>query len=88
MFVCCLLLASGFTPVLSQDFKSRAFFDQLPTKLRAVKWLSNHDPSFGGGNEFYQLSKEFWRAYKTEEFELMVNDRNPMVRAMGLLCLV
>ncbi len=87
MFVCCLLLASGFTPALSQDFKSRSFFDQLPTKLRSVKWLSNYDPSFGGGNEFYKLSKEFLRSYRTEDFEQMVDDRNPVVRAMGLLCL-
>lgn len=87
MFACCLLIVSGCTPALSQDFKARAFFDQLPAKLRSVKWLSNHDPSFGGGNEFYQLSKEFLRAYKVEDFERMIDDRNPVVRAMGLLCL-
>ena len=81
-----LLLAGYVSPVVAQGDK-QSFFDMLPTKLRAVKSLSNHDPGFGGGNDFYILSREFLRRGTVKEFKAMVRDRNPIVRAMGLLCL-
>jgi hypothetical protein len=55
--------------------------------LRALKSLSNHDPGFGGRNDFYILSKEFLRRGTVKEFRAMPHDRNPVVRAMGMLCL-
>jgi len=56
-------------------------------KLLTVKWISNHDPGFGGSNEFYKLSKELMKSHDSSDFRRMVNQRNPIVRAMGLLCL-
>ena len=69
----------------SQTFKPRGY-DPLLTKLASVKWLSNHDPGFGG-NEFYKLSKEFLLSHNPSDFKRMVHSRNPIVKAMGLLCL-
>ena len=87
MCACLLLFAGCVMPVLAQGAKPHPFFDQLPSKLRAVKALSNHDRGFGGSNDFYNLSKEFLRNRKVKDFKLMLHDRNPIVRAMGLLCL-
>ncbi len=81
-----LLLASCASPVVAQGEK-QPFFDTLPAKLRAVKYLSNHDRGLGGRNDFYLLSKELLSRGTVKEFKAMARDRNPIVRAMGLLCL-
>ena len=64
----------------------RPSFDGLPSKLRKVTALSNHQPGWGR-NDFYKLSKEFLKNRSTTDFRFMLNDNNPIVRAMGLLCL-
>jgi hypothetical protein len=79
---------AGFAaPALAQGDNSQRFFDPLPSKLRAVKVLSNHDRGFGNSNDFYLLSREFLTKRTEKDFRLMLRDRNPVVRAMGLLCL-
>lgn len=83
---CCLVLIGNFAIAYAQRVKPRTF-DPLLSKLVSVKWLSNHDPGFGGGNEFYKLSEEFLKTHDPSDFRRMVHDRNPIVRAMGLLCL-
>src|SRR5258705_9894990 len=56
-------------------------------QLLKVKWISNHQAGWGGDNEFYKLSKELLSSHEPSDFRRMVNHRNPIVRAMGLLCL-
>ena len=81
--VCCLLLL-GAIGIRAQTAKA---FDPPMTELMKVKWISNHDPGFGGGNEFYKLSKQFVKSHTAADFRRMINHFNPIVRAMGLLCL-
>src|SRR5918993_2274597 len=81
-----LLLAGCVTPVLGQNAKPWPIFDNLHSKLRKVTALSNHQPGWGT-NDFYKLSKEFLKKHTIRDFRFMLNDRNPIVRAMGLLCL-
>jgi hypothetical protein len=83
----CLLLTFCVAPVFPQGAKPTQLYDPLSSKLRAVKWLSSHDRGFGGGHDFYLLSKEFLATRTAKDFKRMVNDRDPIVRAMGLLCL-
>ena len=83
---CVIAMLGSFAVVEAQDIKARGF-DPAMNKLLTVKWISNHDPGFGGRNEFYKLSKELLQTHDTADFERMVNQRNPIVRAMGLLCL-
>ena len=84
--ICCLVLLSNIAITQAQSAKPRAF-DPLMNKLVKVKWISNHDSGFGGSNEFYKLSKELLKSHERSDFRRMVNHRNPIVRAMGLLCL-
>ena len=84
--VCCLVLLGNLGIALSQSSKPRGY-DPLLTKLNSVKSLSNYDRGFGGSNEFYKLSKEFLDSHDPSDFRRMVNSRNPIVKAMGLLCL-
>src|SRR5687768_10891750 len=84
--VCCLVLLGNTGIALSQISKPRGF-DPLSTKLVSVTWLSNHDPGFGGGNAFYKLSKDFLESHDSSDFKRMLHSRNPIVKAMGLLCL-
>ena len=83
--ICCLLLLAGMTTAQAQQTAKP--LDPLMSDLLRVKWISNHDPGFGSPNEFYKLSKHFLGNYTTADFRRMLNDRNPIVRAMGLLCL-
>lgn len=84
--VCCFLVFGSFAITEAQVVKPRGF-DPSMNKLLTVKWISNHDPGFGGGNEFYKLSKEFLKSHDSSDFRRMLHHRNPIVRAMGLLCL-
>jgi hypothetical protein len=84
--VCCLVLLGNVGIALSQSSRPRGF-DPLSTELVSVKWLSNHDPGFGSGNKFYTLSKDFLESHNPSDFKRMVHSRNPIVKAMGLLCL-
>ena len=84
--VFCLVLLYNVGIALSQSSKPRGY-DPLSTKLASVKWLSNHNPGLGGSNEFYKLSKEFLESHNPSDFKRMVHSRNPIVKAMGLLCL-
>jgi len=84
---CCLLLVGHVTSTQAQGVKTFAF-DPLINKVIAVKWISNYDPGFGSPNEFYKLSKELVQTHSSAEFKRMVDHRNPIVRAMGLLCLI
>ncbi len=80
----CFLVVLGAISAHAQTAKA---LDPAMTELMKVKWISNHDPGFGGGNEFYKLSKQFVKSHTAADFRRMVNHFNPIVRAMGLLCL-
>jgi len=82
-----LLLVGLAAPVFAQGDKRDSFFDPLLRRLRVVKALSNYDRGFGSPNDFYVLSKEFLAGRSVKDFRRMVNDRNPIIKAMGLLCL-
>ena len=84
---CVLLLIGCVAPASGQGEKPHTLFDPLSSKLRAIKVLSNHDRGFGGSNDFYVLSKEFLEHRTVKDFKRMSSDFNPIVRAMGLLCL-
>ena len=84
--VCCLLLLGGITTAQAQS-ATPVTLDPLMTQLLKVKWISNYDPGFGSPNEFYKLSKQFLKSHTTSDFRRMINHLNPIVRAMGLLCL-
>ena len=81
-----VLLLAGVTTAHAQNSKPSSF-DPLMTELVRVKWISNHDPGFGSPNEFYKLSKQFLATHTRADFLRMLNHFNPIVRAMGLLCL-
>ena len=81
--VCCLVILSA----ISVHAQTAQALDPSMTELMKVKWISNHDPGFGGGNDFYKLSKQFMKTHTAADFRRMVNHFNPIVRAMGLLCL-
>jgi hypothetical protein len=81
-----LLLLAGVTTAYGQSAKPTSF-DPLMTELARVKRISNYEPGFGSPNEFYKLSKEFLKSHTTADFRRMLNHFNPIVRAMGLLCL-
>lgn len=83
---CVIAMLGSFAVVEAQDIKARGF-DPAMNKLLTVKWISNHDRGFGGDNEFYKLSKELLQTHDASDFKRMVYQRNPIVRAMGLLCL-
>ena len=83
---CCFVLLGNVGLAWSQSARPHGF-DPLMTKLVSVKWLSNHDSGFGGSNEFYKLSKEFLKTQNSSDFQRMVYSRNPIIKAMGLLCL-
>ena len=83
---CVIAMLGSFAVVEAQHVKPRGF-DPAMNKLFTVKWISNHDRGFGGDNEFYKLSKELLQTHDAADFERMVNQHNPIVRAMGLLCL-
>jgi hypothetical protein len=84
--VCCLVLLANVGIAYAQNAKPRGY-DLLSTRLASVKSLSNHDPGFGDSNEFYKLSQEFLKHHNQSDFKLMLFSRNPIVKAMGLLCL-
>jgi len=82
----CLILLGSVASVEAQNVKPRVF-DLTMNRLGRVKWISNHDTGFGADNEFYKLSQELLKSHQSTDFSRMVNQRNPIVRAMGLLCL-
>jgi len=86
IIACSFVMLCGFAVADAQVVRSRGF-DPSMSKLLTVKWISNHNRSFGGSNDFYQLSKEFLKSHDSSDFRRMVNQRNPIFRAMGLLCL-
>ena len=86
IIICCLVLVGNITIAQAQSAEPRAF-DPLMNKLLTVNWISNHDQGFGGTNEFYKISRELLKDHDSSDFIRMVNQRNPIVRAMGLLCL-
>jgi hypothetical protein len=85
--VAVFLVLLGNATIAEAQSKKPFTLDFQSGRLLRVKWISNHDPGFGGSNEFYRLSKELLKSYKLEDFKRMANQRNPIVRAMGLLCL-
>jgi hypothetical protein len=84
--ICCLVLLGNVAIAYAQSARPRGF-DPLSVKLASVKSLSNRDTGFGNGNEFYKLSKDFLESHNPSDFKRMVHSRNPIVKAMGLLCL-
>jgi len=86
IIACSFVMLCGFGVADAQVVRSRGF-DPSMSKLLTVKWISSHNRSFGGSNDFYQLSKEFLKSHDSSDFRRMVNQRNPIFRAMGLLCL-
>jgi hypothetical protein len=87
ILVTCLIIVASCASVFPQNSKRQIFFDDLSSRLRAVKSVSNYDHGWGNNNEFYKLSKDFVGRRSFEELRRMTNDKNPVVRAMGLLCL-
>lgn len=83
----CFVVLGSFAVAEAQVSRVGRDFDPLMNKLVKVKWISNYDRGFGSDNEFYKLSKEFLNTRGSTEFRRMANQRNPIVRAMGLLCL-
>lgn len=81
--ICCLLLLASITTAQAQSARP---FDPLMTDLLKVKLISNHDPGWGTPNEFYKLSKQFSKTHTIADFRRMLNHVDPIVRAMGLLC--
>ena len=84
--ICWFVILGNFTIADAQVAKPRGL-DPSMNKLLTVKWISNYNRGFGGSNDFYQLSKEFLKSHDSSDFRRMVNQRDPIVRAMGLLCL-
>ena len=84
--VLCLILFCSVASAEGQNVESRVI-DLAMNRLVKVKSISNYDPGFGTENEFYKLSQEFLKTHHSSDFRRMVNQRNPIVRAMGLLCL-
>jgi hypothetical protein len=84
--VAVFLVLLGNATIAEAQSKKPFTLDFQSGRLLRVKWISNHDPGWWK-NEFYQLSKELLKSYKLEDFKRMANQRNPIVRAMGLLCL-
>lgn len=81
----CFVMLGSFAVAEAQVPRQR--FDPAMNKLVKVQWISNYDRGFGSDNEFYKLAKEFVNTRDSAEFRQMANQRNPIVRAMGLLCL-
>jgi len=67
----------GFGVAEAQVARPRAL-DPSMNKLLTVKWISNHNPGFGGSNDFYQLSKEFLKSHDSYDFKRMANQLNPI----------
>ena len=89
--ICCvaLLVFGSFIPALGQGIKSDTLFGGLPvSKLRSVAVLSDYElVGWTGKHEFFELSKEFLWTGTERDFKRFLSNRNPVVRAMGLLCL-
>ena len=87
---CCvvLLIFGCFTSALGQGIKLEALSGLPISKLRSVAVLSDYElVGWSGKHEFFELSKEFLWAGTESDFKRFLSDRNPVVRAMGLLCL-
>jgi len=88
--ICCmaLLIFGSFIPALGQGIKLEALGGLPISKLRSVAILSDYElVGWSGKHEFFELSKEFLRAGTERDFKRFLSDRNPVVRAMGILCL-
>ena len=88
--ICCiaLLICGSFIPALGQGLKLEALGGLPISKLRSVTVLSDYElVGWSGKHEFFELSKEFLWAGTERDFKRFLSDRNPVVRAMGLLCL-
>ena len=60
----------------------------LVFELRGVKEVSGSRVGWGGrAGAFFLLSEEFLRYGTEDDFKQMLDDRNPVVRVMGLVCL-
>jgi len=83
-----LLIFGCFTSALGQGIKSDALGGLPISKLKSVDVLSDYElVGWTGKHEFFRLSKEFLRDGTERDFKRFLSDRNPVVRAMGLLCL-
>ena len=56
-------------------------------KLRSVKRVSSRTPGWSGPGEFFKLSEELLRYGSAGDFERLIEDKNPVIRVMGLVCL-
>jgi len=56
-------------------------------KLRTVKEVSSATPGWSPPGEFFLLSEELLRYGNEEEFKKLLEDENPIVKVMGLVCL-
>lgn len=69
-------------------FFSHPKFKTALRKLSSVKTVSSKKVGFGGTpGEFYILSKECLAYGKETDFIALSDDDNPVMRAMGLVCL-
>ncbi|MFL6231130.1 MAG: hypothetical protein ACJ741_20320 [Pyrinomonadaceae bacterium] len=56
-------------------------------RLRLVKEVSSKVVGWGVRGEFFLLSEDILRVGDEGDFKRMLDDENPIVRAMGLICL-
>jgi len=56
-------------------------------KLRTVKEVSSATPGWSPPGEFFKLSEELLRYGNEGEFKKLLEDENPIVKVMGLVCL-
>src|SRR6266850_1398453 len=89
--ICCcmaLLIFGCFTSGLGQGMKFESLNGLPISKLRSINVLSDYElVGWSGKHEFFELSKEFLWAGTERDFMRFLSDRNPVVKAMGLLCL-
>lgn len=56
-------------------------------KLRTIKQVSSIAPGWSPPGEFFTLSEDLLRYGEAKDFKNLLEDENPIVRVMGLICL-
>ena len=70
------------------DNERAANFRVAVDKLRSVEVIGGSATGFTlAPGEFFKLTQEFLKNGTTEDFKGLLEDKNPVVRVMGLVCL-
>jgi len=56
-------------------------------KLRTIKQVSSRTPGWSPPGEFFNLSEDLLHYGEAKDFKKLLEDENPIVRVMGLVCL-